>query len=99
MVFNLKKVTKLIKLNKEISLVLLLTIVTITSTLSYNNSKKQIYENYKKTLNNIHFKKTFNHVFDNLNPRYKSINHKISKFFFINFVTFLKLKNIMNLCY
>ena len=78
MFFNFKKVTKLIKKNLEILFIFFLTIVTITSTLSYNNSKKQIYANYKKTLNNIHFKKTFNHVFDNLNPRYKSINHKIS---------------------
>jgi len=78
MIFNLKKVTKLIKKKLEILFVFFLTIITITSTTSYNNSKKQIYANYRLTLNNIYFQKTINHVFNNLNPRYKSINHKIS---------------------
>ena len=78
MVFNLKKVTKLIKLNKEISLVLLLTIITIISTTFYNNSKKKVNENYSNVINNIYFQKTINHIFNNLTPRYKSINHKIS---------------------
>ena len=78
MIFNLKKVTKLIKKKLEILFVFFLTIITITITTSYNNSKKQIYANYRLTLNNIYFQKTINHVFNNLNPRYKSINHKIS---------------------
>ena len=78
MIFNLKKVTKLIKLNKEISLVFLLTIITIISTTFYNNSKKKINENYSNVINNIYFQKTINHIFNNLTPRYKSINHKIS---------------------
>ena len=78
MIFNLKKLTKLIKLNKEISLVLLLTIVTIISTTFYNNSKKKINENYSNVINNIYFQKTISHIFNNLTPRYKSINHKIS---------------------
>ena len=47
MIFNLKKVTKLIKKKLEILFVFFLTIITITSTTSYNNSKKQIDENYK----------------------------------------------------
>ena len=62
MFFNFKKVTKLIKKNLEILFIFFLTIVTITSTLSYNNSKKQIYANYKKTLNNIHFKMNNNRI-------------------------------------
>jgi len=78
MVFNLKKVVKLIKLNKEISLVFLLTIITIISTTYYNNSKKKVIENYSNVINNIYFQKTINHIFNNLTPRYKSINHKIS---------------------
>ena len=78
MIFNLKKLTKLIKLNKEISLVLLLTIITIISTTFYNNGKKKVNENYSNVINNIYFQKTINHIFNNLTPRYKSINHKIS---------------------
>jgi len=51
---------------------------TILITSLYNNHKKILTENYRNTINNLYFKKTFNHIFDNLTPRYKDINHKIS---------------------
>jgi len=79
MIFNLKKITKLTKSNLEISFLLLLMIITIASTTFYNHNKKKINKNYKDVINNIYFKKTVNHIFDNLIPRYKSINHKISE--------------------
>jgi len=79
MIFNLNKIQKLIKRNTEIAFLLLLIVITITSTTFYNNKKITIGENYKTTINNIYFKKTINHIFNNLSPRYKSINHKISK--------------------
>jgi len=63
----------------EISFIFLLTIITILSTTLYNSNKRQINENYKNVINNIYFQKTINHIFDNLTPRYKSIDHKISK--------------------
>ena len=78
MIFNLNKIQKLIKRNTEIAFLLLLIVITITSTTFYNNKKITIGENYKTTINNIYFKKTINHIFNNLSPRYKSINHKIS---------------------
>ena len=79
MIFNLNKIQKLIKRNTEIAFLLLLIVITITSTTFYNNKKITISENYKTTINNIYFKKTIDHIFNNLSPRYKSINHKISK--------------------
>jgi murein DD-endopeptidase MepM/ murein hydrolase activator NlpD len=79
MIFNFKKVPKLIKKNLEISFLFLLMIVTIISTTFYNDSKKKISKNYKKAINNTYFQKTVDHIFNNLTPRYKSINHKISK--------------------
>jgi len=88
MIFNFKKITKLIKSNLEILSIFLLAIITVTSTTSYNNSKKQINANYKDALNNIYFQKTINHIFNNLSPRYKTINHKIS-----NGETFNKILN------
>ena len=88
MIFNFKKITKLIKSNLEILSIFLLTVITITSTTSYNNSKKQINANYKDALNNIYFQKTIDHIFNNLSPRYKTINHKIS-----NGETFDKILN------
>ena len=79
MIFNFKKAPKLIKKYLEISFLFLLMIVTIISTTFYNSSKKKISKNYKETINNTYFQKTVDHIFDNLTPRYKSINHKISK--------------------
>ena len=63
--------------------------MTIFSTTLYNNYKKSINENYKDVINNIYFQKTINEIFNNLNPRYKSINHKI-----LQGETFVKILNI-----
>ena len=70
---------KLIKRNIEISLLLSITIITIAITTLYNSNKKLIHNNYKNVVNNIYFQKTIDHIFSNLTPRYKNINHKISK--------------------
>jgi murein DD-endopeptidase MepM/ murein hydrolase activator NlpD len=78
MIFNLKKITKPLKNKLEIIFLFCLIIITITSTTFYNNNKKQVNKNYKDVINNIYFQKTIKHIFDNLTPRYKSIDHKIS---------------------
>ena len=88
MIFNLKKATKLIQKNPEILFLFFLMFFTIISSTFYNNSKRLINENYKDTINNIYFQKTINHIFKNLTPRYKNINHKIS-----NGETFDKILN------
>jgi murein DD-endopeptidase MepM/ murein hydrolase activator NlpD len=75
---KLEKLKKLFKRNLDFLLLSLLMTITILNTTIYNNNKKQIHENYKDTINNIYFQKTINHIFNNLTPRYKSINHKIS---------------------
>ena len=72
------KIIKIIKKNIEIISLFLLLSVTIISTTFYNNYKKVINENYKDVINNIYFQKSINQIFNNLTPRYKSINHKIS---------------------
>jgi len=78
MIFNLKKAPKFFKKNIEISFLISLVIITIASTSFYNNNKKLANKNYKDVINNIYFQKTINYIFNNLNPKYKSINHKIS---------------------
>ena len=78
MKFSSNKIIKLIKKNIEIILLFLLLAITITSTTIYNNKKKLINENYKDVINNIYFQKSVKQIFDNLIPRYKSIEHKIS---------------------
>ncbi|WP_415300315.1 peptidoglycan DD-metalloendopeptidase family protein [Candidatus Pelagibacter sp. Uisw_134_02] len=78
MIFRSNKIIKLIKKNVEIALLSLLLIITIASTTIYNNNKKLINENYKELINNIYFQKSINQIFDNLKPKYKSIQHKVS---------------------
>ena len=68
----------LIKRNTEIVALGILLLVTIISTTFYNNSKKKIFFNYKDIISNVYLKKTVNHFFDNLEPRFKIINHKVS---------------------
>ena len=71
------KIKQSIKKNTEILALGLLVLITIISTSYYNQSKKKIYSNYKNTLHNVYFKKTINHVFNNLEPKFKKIDHKI----------------------
>ena len=78
MIFSLNKLTKLVKKNTEIFLLFLLLIFTIFSTTIYNNEKLKTNKNYKEVINNIYFQKSLKQIFNNLRPRYKSIDHKIS---------------------
>ena len=78
MVFSPNKIMKLIKNNTEVISVLLLLVISVFSTVLYNDKKEQINKNYKSVISNIYFQKSINYIFNNLTPRYKSINHKIS---------------------
>ena len=78
MVFSSNKIIKLIKNSSGIMSVLLLLMISIFSTVLYNNKKEQINKNYKDVISNIFFQKSITYIFNNLTPRYKSINHKIS---------------------
>jgi len=79
MIFSSNKIIKTIKKNIEITFFFLLLLVSIVSTTFYNNNKILINKNYKFVVNNIYFQKSINQIFNNLNPRYKSIEHKISR--------------------
>ena len=72
------KIKLKLKKNAEIVALAALIIVTIISTSFYNYNKKIIYNNYKNTINNVYFKKTISHLFKNLEPKFKKIDHKIS---------------------
>ena len=78
MIFSSNKIIKIIKKNIEITFLFLLLLITISSTRIYNEKKVLIDENYKNLINNIYFQKSINQIFDNLVPRYKNIDHKIS---------------------
>ena len=78
MIFSFNKIIKIIKKNIEISLLFLLLVITVTSTTFYNNHKILIHKNYINIVNNIYFQKSINQILDNLVPRYRNIDHKIS---------------------
>ena len=74
----LNKIKQKIKKNTEILALGILVFITITSTTYYNYNKNKIYSNYKNIINNIYLKKSLSHFFDNLEPKFKNIKHKIS---------------------
>jgi murein DD-endopeptidase MepM/ murein hydrolase activator NlpD len=69
-IINLKK-------NFEIFFLILLILATISASSYYNYQKKIINNNYNNFVENIFLKKTLNHIFDNLTPKYKKITHKV----------------------
>ena len=77
--FLLNKIKTKIKKNTEIFALSLLIILTIIFTTYYNYSKKKIYNNYVTALNNVYLKKTVTHIFNNLEPKFKKIEHHIAK--------------------
>ncbi|MDA8918519.1 M23 family metallopeptidase [Candidatus Pelagibacter sp.] len=78
MIFSSNKIIKLIKKNIEIIFLFLLLTITIVSITFYNNKRELVNENYKDVINNIYFQKSIKQIFDNLTPRYKNLDHKIS---------------------
>ena len=80
MIFNLYKIKNLVTRNSEIGFLFVLLIFTILSTTFYNDNKKKISENQRELLNNVYFQKSLNYIFDNLSPKYKIIEHKVSKY-------------------
>ena len=68
---------KKFKINNEIFSLGLLIAITILFTSYYNHTKSKILHNYKDIINNVYFKKSVNHLFSNLEPRFKKVTHKI----------------------
>ena len=75
----LNKIKKKLKNNTEILALGLLLLTAVLSTTYYNFNKQKIYNNYKNIINNIYFKKTVNHIFTNLEPKFKTITHRINE--------------------
>ena len=65
------------KIQNEIVALLALIIITTVLTLYYNFTKKKINNDYKQVIENVYFKKTINHFFNKLEPRFKKISHKV----------------------
>ncbi len=63
--------------NFEIFALILLILVTVTSTTLFNYNKKNKYDTYSDFIDNVYFKKTLDHIVNNLEPKYKKIKHKV----------------------
>ncbi len=72
------KIKSKLKKETEIVALTLLILVTIISTSYYNYNKQKIYNNYKNIIENVYLKKTLDHLFDNLEPKFKKINHRVA---------------------
>ena len=72
-----KKISKLIKQNNEVIFLSLSIIITIIFVTLFNYKKNIDDQTFSNLVNNIYFKKTLNTIFNNLEPKYKRVNHKI----------------------
>ncbi len=73
------KIQRIIKKNLEFAFLLLTIIVTILSVRIYNVNKNVINQNYINLTNNTYFQKSIKYIFDNLEPKFVDITHKVSK--------------------
>jgi len=73
----LKNLKKILTKNKAILTLFLLITITASSSTYLNYNKSLVSENYNNLINNLYFKKTINHFLDNLESKYKKIDHKI----------------------
>ena len=71
------KVTSFIRKNTEVFLLMLLLIVSTLIIQVYNSQSKKVNNEYVKILRNTYFKKTLNHIFFNLTPRYEEIDYSV----------------------
>ena len=73
----IKNLKNKIKKKIEIFSLIFLIVITVFSTSYFNFKKEKNIQNYSNVFNNVYFKKTLNHLVDNLDPKYKKIKHKI----------------------
>ena len=79
MKFTILKNQIKIQKNTSIFFLLILAVISVLSMQIYNLNKKKINENYSELIHNTYFQKTFNHIFNNLEPRYANIKHTVSE--------------------
>ncbi len=73
----LKNLKNKIRKNIQIFGLIFLIAITVVSTSYFNFKKNNNIQAYSNFIDNIYFKKTLNHLVNNLEPKYKKIKHKI----------------------
>jgi len=91
---NFPKLNVFIKKNLELTFLICTTLSVIILVQIFNYIKDQKKNHFFNILNNIYFEKTLNSFINNLDPKYISIEHKIS--YGENFNNILKKYNISN---
>jgi len=76
---KLFKIQRIVKKNLELAFLLLAIIVTIFSVRIYNVNKNVVNQNYINLTNNTYFQRSIKYIFDNLEPKFIDITHKVSK--------------------
>jgi len=74
---NSLKLLFLIKKNLETTFLVCFAFFVIISMQFYNLHKNQTKQNFLNILNNIYLTKSLNHIFNNLEPKFITIEHKI----------------------
>ena len=73
-----KNIKNKFKKNFEIFGLVAIIIVTVILTSFYNYEKNLKNNTFNSFIDNIYFKKTLNHIVENLDPKYKRIKHEIT---------------------
>ena len=73
----LKKFTVIIKKNFQIFALILLILSAAISSAFFKYNEINNTQNYNNFIENIYLKKTINHLINNLESKYRKINHKI----------------------
>ena len=71
------KIVIFLRKNVEIVLLIFLLIISVFITQLYNFNTKKIQKDYLNIIRNSYFKKSINHFFSNLKPKFEKIEHKI----------------------
>ena len=71
------KIVIFLRKNVEIVLLIFLLIISIFITQLYNFNTKKIQKDYLNIIRNSYFKKSINHFFSNLKPKFEKIEYKI----------------------
>ena len=73
-----KIIIKYLKKRYEFILLGFLILSTVLFTSFYNNKQYSYKQNINELINNVYLKKTLKSVFDNLEPKFSNIEHKVS---------------------
>ena len=71
------KIVNFVKKNLEIFLLIFLLIISVFITQLYNFNTKKVQNDYLEILRNSYFKKSVNHFFSNLKPKFENIEYRI----------------------